>query len=205
MLKALREHMPEADVVYFGDTANAPYGSKSAEELVGLMRRGVRILRNHGATELVSACNSISAPVLGGFAGNTRIIEMTRPTAREARRYAGKRMLMIATEATVRSRMYHDALHMTVNFDMLPIPALAGAIEAAESEEKLSAIVREALQQKDAHAYDVLLLGCTHYPLVSGIIAKEAGAYGPASSCLTLRVLWRKKRRGAMSREERGA
>ncbi|MFA6262701.1 MAG: glutamate racemase, partial [Bacteroidia bacterium] len=60
---------PEADVVYFGDIANAPYGEKTAEELSALTARGVDVLRKHGAASVVSACNSVSTSILAGASG----------------------------------------------------------------------------------------------------------------------------------------
>ena len=61
VLKAIREVMPSADILYFGDIRNAPYGEKSREELSRLTVNSIRVLQARGATSIVSACNSVSA------------------------------------------------------------------------------------------------------------------------------------------------
>lgn len=174
VLSALRKRAPKADVVYFGDIANAPYGEREANELKQLTEQGFTILAEKGATEFVSACNSVSLSVLQGAAGHGRVIEMTRPTARALRAYAGSRALLMATPATVRSRIYADAIGVSVLLDELAVPLLAGAIERGASEDEIRAIVREALAPLKGNRYDSLILGCTHYPLAHGVIEKEA-------------------------------
>ncbi|MES2006691.1 MAG: glutamate racemase, partial [Patescibacteria group bacterium] len=66
VLSHFRRLAPKASVVYFGDIQNAPYGERSAEELASLTVLGVDVLRKHGATSLVSACNSVSPSILAG-------------------------------------------------------------------------------------------------------------------------------------------
>src|ERR1051325_8006466 len=97
VLTALRKQAPNADVVYFGDIAHAPYGIRSAENLAVLTHEGVRVLKSFGAEALVSACNSVSMSVLAGAAGDMPFIEMSLPTAEYLKRYPGQRFLLIAT------------------------------------------------------------------------------------------------------------
>lgn len=175
VLSALRERVPHADVVYFGDIKNAPYGIRSQEELAALTVAGIEILKNMGATEIVSACNSVSPAVLSGAAGNIPTIEMTAPTAQAMRTYAGKRVLLIATPATILSEIYQHSLGGIISLDPLPIPELAGAIEFGENDKRIAQIVRDSLVERKRNSYDLLLLGCTHYPLAKEIIEQEAG------------------------------
>lgn len=74
VLSALRDRAPHADIVYFGDIKNAPYGIRSQYELNALTIAGVEILRSRGAKEIVSACNSVSQSVLNGAAGSNVLI-----------------------------------------------------------------------------------------------------------------------------------
>lgn len=166
VLHALREKAPRADIIYFGDIANAPYGEKSPEELAMLTRTGVALLRARGARAVVSACNSVSTSVLQGAAGETPFIEMSRPTAEAMRQYEGQRFLLIATPATVRSGLYQSALRDIVSIDALPIAGLAGAIEFGEPETTTARLLHEAFAPRRSGGYDGLLLGCTHYPLI---------------------------------------
>ncbi len=174
VLSALRVRAPEADIAYFGDIAHAPYGTRSALELVELTKKGIAILKEMGATEIVSACNSVAASVLAGAAGATPVIEMTKPTAAGIRAHQNARVLLIATPATVNSRIYENALAGVVKLDSLAIPGLAGAIEFGAPTGEVAEIVREALQTKRNQKYEYLLLGCTHYPLALSTIQAEA-------------------------------
>jgi len=174
VLRALRERAPKADVVYFGDIAHAPYGPRPPEELGQLVRSGMQQLASHGATEIVAACNSVAFPVLAGAAGHDRVIEMTRPTARMMREYAGERVLLLATEATVKSGIYREALWSIVALDELPVPELAGAIEREEPAARIESIIRDAFETRKGAEYDKILLGCTHYPLVQDTIEAVA-------------------------------
>ncbi|MEK7133821.1 MAG: aspartate/glutamate racemase family protein [Patescibacteria group bacterium] len=176
VLSALRTRSPYADVAYFGDIKNAPYGVRSQEELAALTVAGVEILKRMGATEIVSACNSVSQSVLNGAVGNMPFVEMSAPTAALMRTYEGKRALLIATPATVDSGMYAKALENSVELDSLPITGLAGAIEFGATHDEIARIVRAAFQERKGKAYDCLILGCTHYPLVRDAIEDEARA-----------------------------
>jgi len=178
VLTALRKRVPKADVAYFGDIAHAPYGIRSPEELIEFSRTGVEILKDMEAEEIVSACNSVSQSVLAGAAGDIPIIEMTSPTAKYMRSYAGKRVLLIATPATVHAGIYEKALADVCALDSLSIPELAGAIEFGASEAEIQKIIHDAFQSRRSTQYDRILLGCTHYPLVRDLIESEAAVFG---------------------------
>ena len=171
VLSHFRKLAPQAGVLYFGDILNAPYGEKSAEELAALTELGVEVLRSRGATAIVSACNSVSPSILAGASGELPFVEMTTPTASYIRQFAGKKFLVLATPATVASRIYENALKGIVELDSLGVPGLAGAIEFNEPEEKIASILLEALTQKQGQVYDGVILACTHYPLALSTLA----------------------------------
>jgi glutamate racemase len=100
---------------------------------------------------------------------------MTRPTARMMRKFAGERVLLLATRATVESGIYREALWSIVALDELPVPELAGAIEQEEPPATIRSIIREALQTRKGTAYDKILLGCTHYPLLKPLLGEILG------------------------------
>ncbi len=184
VLSALRARAPHVDISYFGDIAHAPYGTRSAQELIDLTVAGVTTLKEMGATEIVSACNSVAASVLAGAAGTTPVIEMTRPTSRGMKARIGTRVLLIATPATIDSKIYEEALRGVVELESLAVPELAGAIEFGADDATLSTIVHEALKKKRDQRYDSLLLGCTHYPLVLPIIRGEAQRFFSGIACI---------------------
>lgn len=180
-MRAVREALPDADIVYFGDTKNAPYGVRSRAELSKLTVAGFRTLTQHGATHIVSACNSVSASLALALLDLSAIppsslIEMVGPTVRSVVSGDYGRVALVATEATIGSGLYTEAFEM---FDRkivaVPIPALAGAIEAGEDETKLTAIITEAFPKEVLDTFDTLVLACTHYPLVLPLFERVLG------------------------------
>lgn len=178
VLKAIREVLPSADVTYLGDIARAPYGSRSREELSRFTMEACLFLEKRGATSLVSACNSVSASLALSLFDTLEtepryIIEMVGPTV-SAFRGSDARLLLVATPATIDSGIYQNAFTMIgVPCTFVAIPELAAAIEFGESDERMESLIREALDPFE-DAYDVLILACTHYPLVSQIFARVA-------------------------------
>lgn len=187
----IRALAPNADIVYFGDTANAPYGNKTPAEVGALTILAVQTLLDHGATEIVSACNSVSAsvarPLFEAVDMNSDvIIEMVPPTIDffRASRKQG-RILLAATQLTISSGMYQQAFEaIGIDIDVLAIPELAGAIEAGAQDADLKKIIENALSEKGMQDFDILILGCTHYPLVEHLFRESIGQdieiYDPA-------------------------
>jgi len=180
VLKAVREVMPSADILYFGDIKNAPYGEKSREELSRLTVNSIRVLQARGATSIVSACNSVSASlavslfdVLGLAQQN--LIEMVGPTVSYFKDFR-KPILLAATPATVHSELYQSAFQMLgIKIDTLAIPKLAGAIEFGVSTAVQERFIAAAFAPYDMKKYGALILACTHYPLASASFRKVLG------------------------------
>lgn len=171
VLKEIRARMPKADIVYFGDIKNAPYGTKTQEELVALTEQAIRLLEDKGATHIVSACNSVSAALAVGNAPKD-MIEMIEPTVVSFNDSPAK-ILLVATPATVGAGMYQNAFKaIGKEIETLAIPLLAGAIEFGASEEEIEKIVTDALAQVDRSRLDTLVLGCTHYPFARSAFEK---------------------------------
>lgn len=178
VLRALREELPSADVVYFGDIKNAPYGTRSREELSALTVAGLTFLQAHGATRIVSACNSVSASLAVSLYDafslrHDQLIEMVGPTV-SFFRGTNARLAICATPATVQSDIYGSAFRMIgKEVQSIAIPELAGAIEFGAPEKGIERIVRDAFEGK--RDFDILILGCTHYPLALGAFRKVFG------------------------------
>ena len=170
VLKAIRERMPSADILYFGDIKNAPYGEKSREELSRLTVNSIRVLQVRGATSIVSACNSVSSSlaislfdVLGLAQQN--LIEMVGPTVSCFKDFK-KPILLAATPATILSELYQNAFRMLgTTIDTVAIPKLVGAIEFGVSAMDQERLIAAACASYDLKKYSVLILACTHYPL----------------------------------------
>ena len=172
VLQAIKEILPSANVVYFGDIGNAPYGEKTHTQLSALTTHAVQVLLDKDVTKIVSACNSTSASlavslfdVLG--MGSAQLIEMVGPTVSYFKN-SDARLLVCATPATVASGVYQRAFSMIgKDVDVCPVPDLAGLIEFGAPTEEIQACIQEAFSEIDSYAYDAVLLSCTHYPLVA--------------------------------------
>lgn len=196
VLRAIREVLPSADVLYFGDTKNAPYGSKSREELFQLTVQAMKFLSENGAGSIVSACNSVSASLAISLFDTfsltpQNLIEMVGPTV-STFKGSSDRLVLVATPATIQSGIYQNAFRMIgKDVQCLAIPELAGAIEHGETEEKIENIIRAGLDGTDFSSFDTLILACTHYPLVLPTFKKVCGSsvhvFDPAET-VALRV-----------------
>lgn len=170
VLNAIRRELPSADVVYFGDTKNAPYGSKSREELTRLTVSAIGRLKDAGAESIVSACNSVSASLAVSLYDTLlpradSLIEMVGPTV-AAFRTSSAKLLVLATEATVKSEIYQNGFRMIgKEVKVLALPELAGALERGASQEAIASIVQKYLVPAVVADVDEVVLACTHYPL----------------------------------------
>lgn len=179
VMRAVRNELPSADIIYFGDIKNAPYGSKSRAELSLLTVSAIKILQDRNVDRIISACNSVSASLAVSLydvfeIAPQNLIEMVGPTVSYFKN-SSARIALCATPATITSGMYENAFRMlgkdTIN---IPIPDLAKLIEFGGSVDEMSALIREALAPYVGQ-YDVLILACTHYPLVADIFHEVAG------------------------------
>lgn len=188
VLKAVHARLPDASTVYLGDNARAPYGTRTHEEIFQFTLEGIRALFSRGCPLVVLACNTASAQalrqiqqtVLPAEFPDRRVIGVIRPTAEEiVARSASGHLGVMATPATVTSGAYlreiADAAGQTpVTVTQIACPGLVELIEAGherspELRELAGLYVADLL--KHDNAIDVILLGCTHYPLIADVIA----------------------------------
>jgi len=190
VLKAVREQMPSADILYFGDIKNAPYGSKSNAELGALTIHAIELLQKRGATSIVSACNSVSAALAVSLfdalsLAPSELIEMVGPTVSSFKNSSAQ-LLLAATPATINSEIYQNAFRMLgKEVATVAISDLASAIEFGSTEEEIERIIRDAFADMRLADFDVLILACTHYPLVAPVFARVFGSvplFDPATA-----------------------
>ena len=177
VLTAIRKEFPSTDIVYFADLKYAPYGNRSREELTMRMVEALKILVGNGATCIVSACNSVSASLAISLfdalsIAPDRLIEMVGPTV-AGMRGSSKRILLVATQATIDSKIYQSAFSMIgKTIETLALPELAGAIEHGVDENAIEDMIRKEFSHIDFTSFDAVVLACTHYPLVSPVFRK---------------------------------
>lgn len=182
VLRAIRARAPLLDIVYFGDLANMPYGNKTQAELLHLTEQAIQILTQAGATQIVSACNSVSASVVRAVPQMESIIEMVGPAVHSIAEAQILHIPVAATPATVQSGMYQKELeHAGIQSEMIACPDLAAAIE---HEDYISAqrIINEVVSRACDTGAGALLLACTHYPLVREMFGDRIQIIDPAEA-----------------------
>src|SRR6266446_5445671 len=182
VLRALVERIPDADYLYFGDTARLPYGSKSAATVAHYAVGAVRYLQDQGAELLVIACNTATALALDEIkaAAGVEVIGVVEPGADAAAAASRiQNVVVIGTEATITSHAYRRALEareVAVREKACPlfVPLVEeGWVEHPVTEQVAKIYLAEAFSE-DAQDADVLVLGCTHYPLIKPLLRRLA-------------------------------
>jgi glutamate racemase len=185
VLKALLENIPGASYLYFGDTARLPYGSKSVETVAKYAVEATRFLEQQGAELLVIACNTASALALPRIeqAAQVPVVGVVEPGAQAATAASkNRRVVVIGTEATVSSHAYRKALEVRgVKASEKACPLLVPLVEEGWVEhtvtEQVAKIYMDEAFAGEFKTADVLVLGCTHYPLLKGVLSKVAPAH----------------------------
>lgn len=178
VLKELVALAPHADYIYFGDTARLPYGSKSAETVARYAVGAAQFLEQHGAQMLVIACNTATALALDQItrASSVPVVGVVEPgAARAAAASQTRRVVVIGTEATISSHAYARALLAHgVEAAEKACPLLVPLVEEGWSEhavaEQVARIYLDQAFVGDFESADVLVLGCTHYPLLKPLL-----------------------------------
>ena len=182
VFKALARRMPEESLVYFGDTAHVPYGSKSPEAIARYSTAIARFLAGRGIKLLVVACNTSSAWALPAIRRAVKIpvIGVIEPGARAALAATrGGRIGIIGTEATVKSGAYPKsikALSARTKTASQACPLFVPLVEEGWwTGGVVAAVARKYVAPLRAARVDTLILGCTHYPYLKLVLAKAMG------------------------------
>ena len=179
VVAALRQRLPAASILYLGDTARLPYGTKSRRTVLRYSQANVDFLERRGVDALVVACNTASAMALEDLDVRTPHWGVLEPGASAAVAAAGRHVGVIATESTVRSAAYEHAirrLNPELRVSQQACPLLVPLVEEGwEDDEITERIVARYLAPLLEAEIDTLLLGCTHYPLLRGVLARVCG------------------------------
>ncbi|HXD29265.1 MAG TPA: glutamate racemase [Arthrobacter sp.] len=179
--RAVLDQLPHESVVYFGDTARAPYGPRPIAETRQYALECLDRLVDHGVKVLVVACNTASAAVLHDAREryDLPVIEVIRPAVRRAAAATrNRRVGVISTTGTHQSQAYVDAFAAAPQIEVFsqPCPRFVEFVEAGVTGGKeLLDVAREYLEPVAGHGVDTVVLGCTHYPLLTGVISYVMG------------------------------
>lgn len=183
--RAIIDQLPNESIVYLGDTANSPYGPKGIQEVRDLAISVMDRLVDEGVKLLVIACNTASAAVLRDAreryteARGIPVVEVIQPAARKAvASTRNHRVGVIGTSATVTSRAYDDAFAAAVDLNITSVacPEFVDYVERGiTSGPELLKLAEGYLGPIREAGVDTLVLGCTHYPLLTGAISYVMG------------------------------
>ncbi|MDX1684863.1 MAG: glutamate racemase [Saprospiraceae bacterium] len=175
---AIHEQLPDEHLIYFGDTAHLPYGDKSRDAIRQYALTICDYLLSQSCKAIVVACNSAATAAfheLRSFLnGKAIFVEVVRPLVKAAAKYQPENVGLIATKATVDSKEYEIQLKKILpdtNVHSMATPLLVPMIEEGFVDDEVSrTILEEYLEHSDFSSLDMLLLACTHYPLIKPII-----------------------------------
>lgn len=179
--RAVLDQLPGEPILYLGDSARTPYGPRPIAEVRAFSLEMLDILVDEGVKMLVIACNSASSAMLRDAREryDVPVIEVINPaTRRAARATRNGRVGLIATHATVTSRAYEDAFAAAPHIELTSVacPRFVEFVERGITRgDELLDVAREYLQPILDAGCDTLILGCTHYPLLAGVISYVAG------------------------------
>lgn len=179
--RALHEHLPNERFVYLGDTARVPYGTKSLATVERYAVENAQFLAAHGIKMLVVACNTASALALPAIRSALKIdvVGVIGPGARKAvADKKAKRIGVIATESTVQSGAYTEAIKKAdANATVVEraCPLFVPLAEEGWANEEVARTIAETYLKDLRSKVDTLVLGCTHYPILSEVIQQTVG------------------------------
>ena len=180
--REIMRNLPKEDIVYFGDTARVPYGSKSKDNIIRYSRQIIHFLQTKGVKAIVIACNTASALALDTVKDefDIPIIGVVEPGARAALSVTQtKKIGVIGTEATVRSSMYEQIIQGAspdVSVIAKACPLFVPLVEEGFKKHPVTdEIIDYYLASFKETDIDALILGCTHYPLLRSKIREYVG------------------------------
>ena len=179
--KAIKEKMPDEKVIYLGDTARLPYGTKSAETIIKFSEENARFLMEKNVKLIVIACNSSSSYAVPHLQNilDIPVIDVIEPGAEAAVKSGCNKIGVIGTTATISSRAYEKSIvekknsPETISKDC---PLFVPIVEEGWINHKVAKLViEEYLLPLKEQGIDCLVLGCTHYPVLIDLITTVLG------------------------------
>lgn len=181
--REIMRNLPAEHIVYFGDTARLPYGSKSRETILMFSRQIIRFLQTQDVKAIVIACNTASAYALDEVSreGSLPVIGVVKPGAKVAAEVTRNgRVGVIGTTGTVGSHIYRDLIQENdprITVIEKACPLFVPLVEERWIHDPITRQVAERyLAEMKREQVDTLVLGCTHYPLLRSMIGEVMGS-----------------------------
>ena len=180
--REIMRQLPQERIVYFGDTARVPYGSKSRETIIRYSRQITHFLQTKGVKAIVVACNTASAFALEELRPelNIPIIGVVKPGAKVAAETTRNGKIgVIGTEGTIGSQIYTEVIHEhNPEAEVIgkPCPLFVPLVEEGWLKDPVTVeVARRYLKSFQESDIDTLIMGCTHYPLLRSILRSVLG------------------------------
>lgn len=182
VLRHLRRHLPGERFLYFGDSANAPYGSRTTEEVRALtLAAAEKLTTEYEIKALVIACNTATAAAVKQVreAYPELIVIGIEPALKVAAdHFPGGRVGVMATEVTLREEKFDTLLHRfdeNCTIAKIPAPGLVQLVEAGKVDDSDTEALLHGILDPYLGKLDALVLGCTHYPFAAAAISRVLG------------------------------
>lgn len=182
VVRELMKILPNESIIYFGDTARVPYGTKSEKTIKEYSIHNTKFLLSHKVKTIVIACNTSSAVALNEIQSMTSlpVIGVIKPGAKAAAQITkNKRVAVIGTTATILSKAYEKeikSIDSTIEVYGKACPLFVPIVEEGWSNHKIAELAAEEyLSELKKKSIDTMVLGCTHYPLLKNTIQKVVG------------------------------
>lgn len=180
--KEIMRQLPGENLVYFGDTARVPYGTKSRNTVCKYSRQIARFLLTQNVKAIVIACNTASALAMDELEDmlEVPVVDVVQPGARMAAASTQNHKIgILGTQSTIKSGIYERYLHR-LNPELTVVskacPLFVPLVEEGLFEDRITEdVVGRYLHDMKEYEIDALVLGCTHYPLLRGVIGREMG------------------------------
>lgn len=180
--REIMRQIPHEDIVYFGDTARVPYGSKSKDTIIRFSRQIIRFLKTKDVKAIVVACNTASAQALEEIRPelDIPIVGVVKPGARVAAEVTKNGKIgVIATESTIESRLYNKVIHMhnpTAQVLGKACPLFVPLVEEGWLKDPVTVqVANRYLEPLIASGIDTMIMGCTHFPLLRSLFREILG------------------------------
>jgi len=181
VVKEIVKKLPRENIIYVGDTARVPYGTKSPETITRYGQEIARFLLKKRVKAIVVACNSVSAVALNSFRNyRVPVLGVIEPGARAAHNHStSKRVGVIGTPATMTSHAYKRAIRRYDKKVLIwekPCPLFVPLVEEGWYSHPITkGVAKEYLRSLLRNGIDTLVLGCTHYPLLKKLLRTVVG------------------------------
>lgn len=181
-VKEIMDILPKENLIYFGDTGRVPYGSRSEETIIKYSLQDINFLTSHNVKLIVVACGTVSSVALPKISKNCEVpivgvVEATAEAAIKATK--NNRVGIIGTEGTIKSGAYAKHIsekNSAVKTFSKSCPLFVPLAENGHFDTEVTElVVKEYLAEIKEYGVDTLILGCTHYPLLSKIIGRFMG------------------------------